>query len=96
MNHAIGRGGYVLASVISTWNSMTSSYSSPEIRVEFVIMSDNAKDDFAALERKRQEIDQAIGLPVTWHNPPENKHCKIYVRQDSDFRNEALWPEQHQ
>jgi hypothetical protein len=59
-------------------------------------MSHNGKDDFAALERKRQEIDQAIGLPVTWHNPPENKHCKIYVRQDSDFRNETLWPEQHQ
>lgn len=96
MDHGIGRSGYVLAAIISTWNSVTSSYSSPEIRVEFVIKSDNAKGDFSVLERKRQEIDQAIGSPVTWHNPLENKHCKIYVRQDSDFRNEALWPQQHQ
>lgn len=96
MNHAIGRSGYVLASIISTWNSATNSYSSPETRVEFAIMSDHPKEDFAALERKRQEIDRAIGAPVTWHNPSGKKNCKIYVRRDADFRNEALWPEQHQ
>ncbi len=94
MAHAIGRSGFQLNSIISTWNSVTRRYG-PELRVEFAMTDDSAKEHFAALEKRREQIERAIGQALTWHNPAGKKQSKIYVRKDADFLNEALWPEQY-
>lgn len=93
MSHSIGRGDIHLNSIISTWNSVTGSYG-PEIRVELVLTGECAQEHFDALEQKQAEIEGAIGSPLTWHNPIGKKQRKIYVRQDADFLQEALWPQQ--
>lgn len=90
-NHAIGRSGAHLCSVISGWNSVTNT-KSPEIRVELCLVAPTAKQEFIVLEGRKQQIEQSIGVPLTWHNT-EAKSCKLYVRKDADFMNEQLWPQ---
>jgi len=93
MNHPIGRTDFALASVISTWSSVTHSFG-PELRVELVLSSKHAKEHFAELEARRAEIEKALGMPLTWYNPATKKQSKIYVRKDSNFLDETQWPDQ--
>lgn len=95
MNHSIGRTGFHLASIASMWNSATGT-SKPEIRVDLILSGEPAKQHFAALERHREEIEGACGLPLTWHNPTGKNMCRIYTRKDADFLQEQLWPQQQQ
>jgi hypothetical protein len=93
LNHALGRSGLRLASIVSTWNSETNS-KGPEIRAELIMDGATAKQDFAELEKQKSEIEKALGFPLRWHNP-EGKHmCRLAVRQDADFLNASLWPQQ--
>lgn len=92
-NHAIGRTGVHLASVISTWNSETNS-KNPELRVELYLDGPNAKQEFAALLVQKEQIKAAVGFPLTWHNPEGKALTKIYTRQDANFLNESLWSQQ--
>src|SRR5882724_6651812 len=97
MNHSIGRAGFWLASIASTWNSETHKLGG-EIRVELGMGDDNAKKYFAMLDAERHEIEREIGQPLIWHNPPETKTrtSKIYVRQSSSFLDRSEWPRQHE
>lgn len=92
MNHPLGRTGIHLSSVVSTWNSERSTYE-PEIRAQLYLKGSRAKQDFAALEKEKDDIHKALGFPLTWHNSAGNA-CRLYTREDADFRNEALWPQQ--
>jgi hypothetical protein len=92
-NHAIGRSGVHLCSIVSTWNSVTNTKGA-EIRVELYIDGPNAKQEFAALERQRAALEKSLGFPLTWHNPENKAMCRLYTRQDADFLNETLWPQQ--
>jgi len=93
MNHSIGRSGFHLASCITLWSAGTKE---PEIRVELVLDDKNAKAYFNALEKRRGEIEKAIVVPMTWHNPPDKTMCRIYTRTSGDFNVEADWPKQHE
>lgn len=37
---------------------------------------------------------KALGFALTWHNPENKAMCRLYTRQNADFLNEALWPQQ--
>jgi hypothetical protein len=91
-NHAIGRSGIHLTSIISTWNSETNS-KSPEIRAELYMDGPNSKQEFAMLEKQKGDIESALGFPLTWHNPEGKAMCRLYARQDADFLNQDLWPQ---
>jgi hypothetical protein len=95
MNHSIGRSGFRLCSIVSTWNSERGIYD-PEIRVELVTDGKNAKQYFAALQRRKDEIHSGIGSPLTWHNPENANACRIYLRIDANFLDETHWPQQQQ
>jgi hypothetical protein len=92
-NFAIGRSGVHLDSVISVWNSET-GLKGPEIRAGLYLDGPNAKQEFAMLEKQKESIEQTLGFSLTWHNPENKAACRLYTRQDSDFTNESLWPEQ--
>jgi hypothetical protein len=92
-NHAIGRSGAHLCSIISTWNSETNLKGS-ELRVELYLDGPAAKEEFAELEKQKEAIERALGFPLTWHNPEGKALCKLYTRLDADFLNENLWPKQ--
>ncbi|MDQ3817556.1 MAG: DUF4268 domain-containing protein [Acidobacteriota bacterium] len=95
MNHSIGRSGFYLASIASTWSTEANTWE-PEIRVELIMHDENAKKYFAMLEAQKEEINGAFGQPLVWHNPSEKKASKIYVRQSTDFTDAEKWPEQHE
>jgi hypothetical protein len=92
-NHAIGRSGVHLSSIVSLWNSET-NVKGPEIRADLYLDGPNSKQEFAALEKKKQAIEEALGCSLTWHNPENKAACRIFTRQDADFLNEKLWPQQ--
>ncbi|MDP2998052.1 MAG: DUF4268 domain-containing protein [Bryobacterales bacterium] len=91
-NHAIGRSGIHLASIISIWNSETNTRG-PEIRAELYMDGPNAKREFAVLERQKDSIENALGFPLVWRNPSNKASCRLYTRQNEDFRNQQLWPQ---
>ena len=93
MNHAIGRSGVHLASIVSLWSSET-GLKGPEIRAELYLHGPNAKQEFATLEKQKENIEKSLGFTLTWHNPEDKAACRLYVRQDADFLNESLWPQQ--
>jgi hypothetical protein len=92
-NHAIGRSGVHLASIVSSWDSETQRKGS-EIRAELYLNGPTAKQDFAALEKQKETIEKELGFTLTWRNPENKAMCRLYTRQNTDFLNEALWPEQ--
>ena len=92
-NYTLGRSGVHLASVVSIWNSLTGK-KGPEIRAELYLDGPKAKQEFAILEKQKQTIEAKLGLNLTWHNQDNTDSCRLYTRQDADFTNEALWPEQ--
>ncbi len=93
MNHAIGRCGVHLDSIISTWNSETNNKMS-EIRSELYLDGPNSKFEFAELEKQKDAIEKALGFPLSWHNPENKAACRLYTRKDADFLNDSLWPQQ--
>jgi len=95
MNHSIGKSGFHMSSIASMWSSETNS-NDPEIRVELTLDGKNAKQEYAFLEKKKSEIEEAIGFPLKWHNPEDKNSCRIYTRTSADFRNNQLWPQQHE
>lgn len=94
-NHAIGRSGVHLTSIVSSWNSETGTRG-PEIRAELYLDGPDAKTEFAALEQKKAEIEQALGFSMVWRNPENKAMCRLYTRQDANFLDENLWPQHFQ
>jgi hypothetical protein len=64
--------------------------------VEIEMHGESAKSNFAALEKRRAEIEKACGVPLTWHNPQGKNTCRIYTRVNADFTQEHLWPQNQQ
>lgn len=95
MSHPLGVSGFSLTSVASHYNSETNQYA-PEIRVELTITGKNSKQNFVALQKGHEEIEQAISLPLKWHNREEEIQCRIYTRKEDDFRDSSLWMRQHE
>lgn len=97
MNHPIGRPGYVLVSNMSTWDSVTNTQAIGEYRVELYIDDGHAKDTFAVLETRRDEIESRLSALIpdelTWYNKEDVKSCKLYVRTPADVLNRDAWPE---
>jgi hypothetical protein len=95
MYHPLGTSGFRLVSVISLYDSETLK-KGPEIRVEIEMHGEYAKQNFAALERRRPEIEKACDVSMIWHNPERKNACRIYTRQSADFLRDDLWPQQRQ
>jgi len=92
-NHAIGRSGVHLDSIVSLWDAET-AVKDPEIRAELILNGPNAKQEFVALEKQKDAIEKALGFSLTWHNPDNKAACRLYTREKTDFRDEAKWPQQ--
>ena len=94
MTHPIGRSGIWLTSIVSTSNSGNTA-DTPEMRVQVNFGGERFRENFEAVAASRKDIDKATAFQLIWHNPPEKRQWKIYVRTDADFLNSTLWPDQH-
>ncbi len=90
--HTIGRSGFSLCSIASFYDTEREAWEGGEIRVELVINHKDAKAFYAKIEAERNEIEQELGVPVTWHNPAETRQAKVYVRKAADIKNQLDWP----
>lgn len=92
MSFSIGRSGFNLSAVVSTWNTVTKAWEN-EIRAELVLTGPEAKSDFAELQKHQERIESKLGFKLGWHNPANAASCRIYVRMDANFQDESAWPE---
>lgn len=46
------------------------------------------------LAKQKDSIETALGFPLTWYNPEGKASCRLYTRQNADFLNQELWPQQ--
>ena len=91
MATTLGRSGFHVSAIIS---SGFLSDGDPELRVQLVMTSDRSKEQFLALEARRETVQAQIKSELHWHDIEGNKQRRIYVRKDADFRDRAEWPAQ--
>jgi len=96
MGISIGRSGFSLSAVASTWDSESESYDRHELRAELVIAGNNAKVYGAQLEAVKTKIEAELGEPLIWYNPENRRSCRIYVRTTVDLNDRQRWPEYHE
>lgn len=89
--NTIGRAYFHVNGVISTWNSVLNQ-ERPQVRVELVLNSKIAKQQFARLAESAEKLQSNIDLPLVWHNPEGTKSAKVYVSTDLDFTEQRQWP----
>jgi hypothetical protein len=93
MHFALGKTGFHLTAVASLYDSETESFDSNEIRAEMVMDSVAAKQHFDAFTAMKSQIEAEVGETMTWHNPPDKRSCKVYIRQPAKIEDRARWPE---
>jgi hypothetical protein len=93
MNIGIGRSGFKLHAIASTYNSDAGSYDSNEIRAEFEIHR-NSDANFAAFEADKDQIEAELGFPVIWHNDPTKISKRFFVKRSVDLTDRSDWPNQ--
>lgn len=95
MTIALGRSGFTLLAIASMYDSKAESYESNELRAEMLIATPNAKQCFAALEAQKDALERSIGESLIWHNPPDSKRARIYLRSSVQLEDRSLWLSQH-
>ena len=93
MAYSIGRSGFQLNTIISSWNSVTEKYD-PEIRVELKIDSPKPDEHFELLKSEKNQVEDKIDQPMTWYNYEGVRRRRIYVRRDANISDSSLWPDQ--
>lgn len=96
MNIAIGRTGFTLVPVAATQDTDAANADGHQLRVELVMLDENAKSYFAQLEAQRAPIEAEFGGPLLWAEAPSKKQSKIYVKRSADFAHRSKWPEYHE
>src|SRR5262249_13396544 len=95
MNVALGRSGFKLAAIASFCDSVKETGDSHGVRAEAVIETNDSKRHFTRLEAQKAQIEKEMGEPLTWHNPPNIRTCRIYVRRPALLTDRNQWPEYH-
>src|SRR5262249_15938543 len=95
MNHTIGRSGFGLTSVASTWNSEEGRYD-PELRAEFYVSAPEAHKYFQLLELDKAAIEEELGQDLILSAPSNKQTCKAYIRRPTNFMDRGQWSQQHE
>jgi len=90
LGFSLGTSHGHLDAVASTWNTETGR-ESPELRVDLILDSVQSKTWFAHLEARKSELAPRFQESLHWHNPPDGKRTRIYVRCDEDFQRRDRW-----
>lgn len=93
MPMAIGRTGFGLMAMMTTWSLEAQETVSGEIRAELYLSGDLAKAHFHLLMAEREAIEADLGEPLTWYNPEGLLACRIYVARRVDLGDRTTWPE---
>lgn len=89
MTVSIGRSYFNMAALVNT----------PENRigVEVYMTGPLGKKHFKRLEAQRAETEKEIGQKLDWRELPQKDASRILLlREDTNIKDKAAWPEQHQ
>jgi hypothetical protein len=93
---SIGRTGFNIAAVASTWDTELKVFSG-ELRAELYIFTGSLESSmayFELLKSKRDEIEKKFGERMIWESAAERRYCRVYVRKPSDIKDRDKWEEQ--
>jgi len=67
------------------------------LRVEFLINTDNSKEDFRKLKEKfEQQSYEQISKDLIWDEIPDKKVSWAYLKKEANVRDKSDWANQHQ
>ena len=89
----VGRGGFFLYGVMSTWTEAGGH----ELRAEFVITGEHSNHYFDLLHADRHDVENEheFDEELEWYNPADVKQRKIYWRLETNFGDPDLLTEQY-
>jgi len=96
MNISLGRSGFKLNAIASTWDSQAESFETNELRVEFEINKDSERY-YQLFFAEKEQIEAELGYEVTWYNMPNKISKRVYTKRsvnlsdESDWKNQAAW-----
>ena len=91
MNLAIGRTGFRLAAIASSWNSERENYDTDEVRAEIQVFGNHSQAYFSSLESEKDDIHAELGFSLTWYAPPDKNMKRTYARRDTDLQDRDNW-----
>lgn len=94
MNMSIGRSGFNLTAIASSWSAEDEAYNSGELRAQVEVFSQNAKRDYELLLAQKEDIERELGYQMVWVNEPNKVSCKITIRRPADLSDQGDWPNQ--
>lgn len=87
-NMAVGRSGFLLGALVNSQRN--------RIGVELWISDEPSKAYFHLLHAQKEAIEAEFGGALDWRELQGSKTSKVEIwREDTDFRQEGRWPEQH-
>lgn len=97
MNHPAGRSGLWFCSIVSTWDSVTNTQATGELRIDFNIDNGHVDETLRILRSHQSEIEAGlrplIGEELTWYRKEGNRSARLYVRTPADIMKRERWPE---
>ncbi len=77
--------------------SVVSSVRDNFLRVEFLITTENSKEDFRRLKEKyEQQSYEQISKDLIWDEIPEKKMSWVYLKKKANVSDKSDWDNQHQ
>jgi hypothetical protein len=88
-NFALGKSYFHMAAVSSVRDNF--------LRVEFLINTDNSKEDFRKLKEKfEQQSYEQISQDLIWDEIPDKKVSWVYLKKEANVSDKSDWKNQHQ
>lgn len=91
MGIAIGKTGFGLLAVASTWDSDLGTSDNHQLRVELCLIDDPTKENFHQLEVMKSAIEGEYGGPLVWLESPNKKQSKICVKRAANLNSRDQW-----
>jgi hypothetical protein len=90
---SIGRGGFNLYGIASTYNSEHESYAMGELRADFVLHGVEAAARFARFQQQRDAIEAELGEKLAWIASEGVRKRRMSLRRSVDLNDRSAWPD---
>jgi hypothetical protein len=95
MNISIGKSGFTLVPIVSTYDLDDPNSDGQILRVEFVMQDDSDKSCITRLESMKPQIEAEYGGPINWSPSIGKKQSKVFVKKAVDLEDRNQWPTYH-
>jgi len=96
LTFAVGRSGFALSAVASTYDSASRNWDHHELRAELTITHTESKKFFDLLLADRAAIEAEVGESLEWYKVDDVRMCRVYLRRSADLEKRDEWPRHHQ